>query len=290
MALWDALKGLFPQLKNLVGIENINFNIQVFSGNKKIVVNQGTARFNPDLMTPKERREFANVIKEAIEEENYFVLQKECNTILGDVISCEQLPDTIDKIAFLKGVFPDDEFQIWRAGLYLAKCFHEGKRTIVPRLKHDMVQRYGKRGGDIANICSAGYLENYLIPLYQDLERANPETAKAIFQRVCRIVVGESAFAIFVSHYHNLTNLQEEIEAKIAINSRYGIHFLNIHTIGSTNKKIVEEVLAIMANKYDVVLEQTTERTIFATITPKAKSLPPTDEKPTSPTSPTEDK
>ena len=272
MPFWDKLKGLFPELKTLVDIKIGDVNLNFFSGNKKVSANREHILLNPDLMNSKEKRDLERVILEAIEEENYIVLQKDYNTIVGKIITHEQLPDVAQKIDFLREALKPDEFPIWRSGVALAKYFNLGDKKIVPKLKQDMVKLYGKRGGNIANICSAGYVENYLFPLYQDLKTSNPdnpENVKEKFQEICNLIVEQSAFAIFVCQYHTSIKLQEEIEERLARNSSYGIHFLNIHAIGDTNIKIVEMVLEKISNKYDVEWHQKTKRTIFGTITPK---------------------
>ena len=136
---------------------------------------------------------------------------------------------------------PSEDIKIWRASLYLAKCFSEGKKGQTAKLKEDIMLRFGEKGRNIANLCSAGYLDTYLRPLSEAIKN-NEESEEAVKKRFLEIysmIITSEPFTLFVNKRMSSETIKGEIENK----RKYGHKFLNVHGIGKENKKNIKEVV-----------------------------------------------
>ena len=119
------------------------------------------------------------------------------------------------------------------ASLFLRKKFLENQE--VRHLKQDIRIRFGDRGNHIANLCTAGYFENFFMPLYN--------SSKEDFEKIYEVVVSKSAMAIFVHNQMNDTEIVKKITERLEISKKYGLKFLYIHGIGERNIATIRRCL-----------------------------------------------
>ena len=241
----DKLRNLFPELKSFIKIDSIvNIKITRHDHSKKVEYSDQSKQitFNPKQFSPKEKELFKSAIDSALDE-NYTLLEDQSNALIEDFRIKDGSSDSRKTLEFLRDKIPAEDFPIWRAALYLAACVAEGEK--VADLKADIITRYGTRGRNIANLCSAGYLEDWLIPAYKVFKENSENESSAIdkFQILYRIIVEEVSFSVFVSYWMKSEEIKKLIQNKMETNLNYGVKFVNIHGIGKRNVKIIRAII-----------------------------------------------
>ncbi|MEE8403261.1 MAG: hypothetical protein V3R93_05875 [Candidatus Hydrothermarchaeaceae archaeon] len=120
---------------------------------------------------------------------------------------------------------------------------------IIYKLKGDIIKKHGKRGLNISNLCSAGYFETMIRPLYEEMKK-DPDFSNEKFMEKYDIIINEEAFAIFVSGSMSVDNVKNAIQQKIERNLKYGVKFVNIHGIGKGNVEKIREALSYIEGIY----------------------------------------
>ena len=238
--LKDLIKVHLPQLKSLV---NFNININCNNSNETVEYSQKLNRVdvNIEKLSVKERAVFAEVLHEA-KEDDKILLENKSAELVEDFNEKDRSQGAQDTISFLKEVAPAEDIVIWRAALYIRQKFEERKDIV--ELKSDLVAKYGEKGRNISNLCSARYIEDLLKPNYEFIiENVAEDVRKEHVKRLYGLVVNELAITIFVHFGMKEDVIKREIEAKIDQNLKYGIKFLNIHGIGKRNVQKIKETI-----------------------------------------------
>lgn len=180
---------------------------------------------NFDRLPPEKQAELSEVFNDALEEGEE-IYETETKMLLEDLYSYQKSKDGDNKILdFFRDIISKDDFEALEASLYLRSRFSEHRE--VGQLKGDIKSRFGDRGKNIANLCTAGYFENFLMPLYN--------SSKENFLSVYDVVVSKSAMAIFVCSNMEKAGITSELSSKIELSKRYGLPFIHIHGIGQRN-------------------------------------------------------
>lgn len=268
------LKGLFGfkiDLRHFITINNNHIHItnspSEKSSYKKVSGDFGNKLIlNVAGLTDKQRRVLRNTLKVALGANVQGLLKQEALNLIEDIRASKvgQKFDEIYKI--LKTIMPSSDIPILKSCLYLQEKFEEGgKEEFVAKLKRDIVERFGDRGAKIANLCSAKYFDNFIVPLFTDLKDSHaPQQLTAIYN----LIIEQSVFAVFVSSMVRGDKLKKKIIEKIESNRRYGIKFVNVHGIGKENvTKIIKILDSIKTeNPGSKINVSTGERTINARI------------------------
>ena len=175
------------------------------------------------------------ILKENIQGGNKF-LEVKSSSLLKDLLDFQKNKGDDQKVLdFFEKIIPKEDFEVLEASLYLRRKFKEKKD--VKQIKQDIKERFGDRGRNIANLCTEGYFENFLIPLFN--------SSRKDFDNIYDVVVSRSPLAIFVHSQMNDEEIAREIKNKLIISKKYGLKFLHIHGIGEYNirsiKRCVEE-------------------------------------------------
>lgn len=142
---------------------------------------------------------------------------------------------------FIPIILPKD-IPLLHACLFLRARFHSG--VSVEGLKTQIVHVYGPRGGHFANLCSAGYLEEWFWPLYEALCSVYaPATAKARFQELYNDIVTDLPWTEFVFAAASAATITTHICTKMKRNIQNGVNYLNVHGLGKRNVKKVLSIL-----------------------------------------------
>lgn len=260
----DKLQSFVPQFKIKIDLRNfINFKIIIINNNAKPFLESKAADkelcINLDPLTSEERKE---VLEIAVLNDEHPLLQKESQELLEDFRAVDSAERNQRIINTLKDHIPLTDIPILRAALFLRSKF-EAKEN-VQGLKDDIMVRYGDRGRKIANICSAGYFENEIIPLLEEMRSAGG-SLKEDFLRIYETFIFESGYAVFVSGTMAKEKIKTAIHEKIKTNLKYGLKHINIHGISKeTIKRIRVAADELLAEYND--LEKTTDNIIGNTI------------------------
>ncbi len=235
MSLGDVLKGLFKDNK-LVFSPKIHLSINIGSGNnngKKVVYDQRKqlADIDVSLLTPQEQVKFQRSLKSELTTETP-ILDKVYKATADDYKEKIDSPENQDILAFFTPILPPEDLTILRAALYLRVMFKQ--HSDVSDLKIQLMNRYGVRAKNITNLCSAGYFESWIRPLYEEMQK-RPGFTKEKFLQIYDEVVIHSPFALFVNRTMSESEIAQQILEKIEQMKKYGIKVLNVHGIGHTN-------------------------------------------------------
>ena len=137
----------------------------------------------------------------------------------------------------------------WRSGSFLSWRKQErASKDDIAKLKGEITWKYGKRGRNISDLCSAGYFETLIKTIFEEKERSG-YTEQEIFDTY-NLIVEEGTLTVFVSTGMSPEQVRREIEGKIKRNKHYGLHLLYIHGIGRTNIETINMVIYDLKENY----------------------------------------
>lgn len=214
---------------------NIDKSVHVDAKNSHVSV-------NPSLLNGKQRAGLRQAIAtEGLDEAGAIIDVSAIPTL--DLIRSE-LPAIQKMSQMFVPLIPPQDVPLLQACLYLRQRFKLGER--IDDLKGQIVQVYGQRGRNLANLCSANYLEDWFIPLYEALCAAYPDDpakAKSQFLSVYNSVLLEQPWTEFVSQRTTGDKLVAGVADKMNRNLKNGVRFLNLHGLGPKNVAKILEAL-----------------------------------------------
>lgn len=245
--------GWLEKLKEFVKVE-IKINAPLIDNSKKaLIVNDSSKKSsdNRQVISPAtysdekqelvlnfaglselQKQKLKLVLQDYLDEDNK-LLQTETDTLLEKLYQYSK--ENIDKqvLEFFRPIIPFKDSEALEAALYLRSAFK--KHDDVSKLKEDIRDSFGIRGSNIANLCTAGYFEEFLMPLYN--------ASKERFEELYNVIVQNAVLAVFVHQAMKPSDIPIEIEQKIKISRKYGISFIHIHGIGERNVKKIKECI-----------------------------------------------
>ena len=129
-------------------------------------------------------------------------------------------------LQFFTDVMPKGDYDALKMALYLRDQNAKGRDISVYR--KDIRDRFGERGTNISNLCSAGYFDSEFQKLYN-------EVSKEEFKEYYEIAVGKKARALFVNVHMDEDQIQQEFEVMLAKAIKYHMSEFRIHGKGKTN-------------------------------------------------------
>jgi hypothetical protein len=235
--------GWLDKLKALINIElnapliNVTKSSDNSNVGKEYMLDEETGELKIifDNLPEDKQKKLKLILKENVEEGNK-LLEDKSSSLLKDLIEFQKTNGEDKKVLdFFQNIIPMEDLEALESSLYLRKKFIQ--RQDVKNLKEDIRTRFGDRGNNIANLCTAGYFENFLMPLFNSSQKD--------FKRIYDVVVSKSAMAVFVHSQMSDIKIAQDIKMKLEISKKYGIKFLHIHGIGDRNirtiKKCVED-------------------------------------------------
>ncbi len=150
---------------------------------------------------------------------------------------------------FVTKSLPLKDQALWKAGLLLRQYFKSGENELVVQIKNDMVQTDQIRGKNIANLCTAGYLESEIIPMHEkltDLERSED------FTKFYEALVTQTPTSVFVGVIHNEKSLRVELLNKIEYAKKYSAPYIKVHALGRHNVELAIKILKEVREKSEI--------------------------------------
>lgn len=145
-----------------------------------------------------------------------------------------------DILKFFGDILPPNDVEVLRIAFFLKERGNRGEN--IEMYKEDVIVKYGDRGRNILNLYSAGYFEDIFRPLYKTLDA---EGKNYMFTKFYQKIVTRLPFVIFV----NQRITAEELLSRIKNRFKYGMPFVNVHGIGSKNKKTIRSALEKLENE-----------------------------------------
>lgn len=144
---------------------------------------------------------------------------------------------------------PVGDLVILKASLYLKSVLNKGGETIS--IKNDIAKRFGARGRNISNLCSANYFNTVIKTVYESMAEAE-DFKKEMFWKEYNFIVDIYPFAVFVNIGMGEKEIKKTILEKIKWNKKYDHHELNIHGIGKININKITNVLKEIEKEFDI--------------------------------------
>ncbi|MBI5635718.1 hypothetical protein HY993_02025 [Candidatus Micrarchaeota archaeon] len=234
-------------LETLKGIFNVEINSPIlqisFVNNSN---NKNEVKGNPYFFDKASKKLYLNLdklpvsqhpkLKESIKgylEEGNTLLQTETAELLQKLYNYNKETTNKQILEFFKPNIPVQDYDALEASLYLRDTFR--RREDVQKLKLDIREIFGNRGNNICNLCTAGYFEKFLVPLFN--------SSKERFNELYEIIVGKAVLAVFVHQSMGDEEITSQIKNKLEISRKYGIKFIHIHGIGEQNIRKIKECL-----------------------------------------------
>lgn len=199
-------------------------------------------------MSSRQQKKFLSVLPSQLKQE-IPLLETEFHQTAAKFGNFASQPEYKDLIEYFIDKLPGEDILILKASLYLKWVLSQNMKT--DRLKQDIVERYGVRGKNISNLCSAGYFETVIKVLYEEMKR-DPGFTMEKFLRVYEEIIIHYPFAVFIHRHMNAKAVETLIKKKVEDMEKYGIFTLNIHGIGKSNvkriKKAIRELKGIVAS------------------------------------------
>ena len=192
----------------------------------------------------KEPEEYAKLVRETQEQfkkrEIQFVDDEASQDVrgLGEVASLENN----SSISYLAEIVPEDDLMCMITGLYVRHLNDAGNTEAAKRIRDRAAQR-SQRVRNIINLTSAGFLEEYVVPIL----KADAENATTRYSEI----VEEMPEMVFVSSSTTVPRAMELIEKKIRNKEKYEwkIEFISVNGLNQCIEKI-EEIREEVNKKY----------------------------------------
>lgn len=248
LPIFEKLKALIERKINIQGNTLINkqtYNINIINNSKeenaiKYIENQDIYSINLAKLNKEEIETIKELCKEQVQN-NKLLLEKKSSDLLNELYTFKKTKNST--LEFFHGIIPPNDFIALKASIFIRDKFKTGDQ--INELKRDIIYRFGDRGKNICNLCSAGYFEGFLMPLYN----ADMSTEKNIFKKIYDDLISECMLAIFVYFGMEPKDIPHEIEEKIKISKKYGFKFIHIHGIGQKNINTIKKFIENNKNK-----------------------------------------
>lgn len=261
--LWEKLKAIginipkaiginIPKLSKITGVDlsklssinGIRFSSLIsIDRSVKVKIENSTVVIDPQALSRRERHEVILLLQKHVLPEAGAILHE--NTLPTVNAALEALPDLQEIASKLIPIIPPEDIPLLYACLFLRRKFQENMP--VDTQKGEIVRVYGNRGRHFSNLCSAGYLETWFLPLYEELQRSfpdDPARARAIFRKFYANILKDLPWTEFVSTWAAPKKVTQHIVGKMKRNIELGVRYLNIHALGASNVKKVVRLLA----------------------------------------------
>jgi hypothetical protein len=253
MSLLEVIKGFLggdgPKLKAISHLrlsKLINVNIKI---DRSVHIHgpasAATVTVDPERLDAKKHKALQQALRDDGLPEAGAILEEKSTPQIDQILKA--LPSHEDIAKKLTPIIPAADHSLLLACLFMRRRMQAGEP--VEEQKAEIGRIYGTRGRNFSNLCSAGYLETWCFPLYEELLKANPgqpEVAKAQFQAHYNQTLVDLPWTEFVSSHQSADQITEHVVGKMRRNILNGIRHFDIHAFGSGNvSKAIKSIPAI---------------------------------------------
>lgn len=191
----------------------------------------GAIEVNVAHATPEQLAAAKELLRLALEKEGNTFIEAQAEQTVEDIKRLEGDAANRRILEALRDHITPEDFLALRSGLFVRDRFV--KKMSVIELKEQILRTFGPRGTKIADICSAGHIDEIVEELQN--AKAQGRFSPEKFRQAFNLFVEESAFAIFVKPTDSPVRFDRMLREKILRNSSYGIYRVYIHGIGVEN-------------------------------------------------------
>jgi len=261
--LWNIIKTVLPgggpkfdfsHAKNCIVVYNPQSSSPVTVSGDILALN--SAHFQ------KMTQELSPIFREILAQPDECVMEKTALSTIEDIQTHENKAAVKQEIEYFRGILPTMDLTILRACFYLKKVNDENTRQRdVAQLKSQIVRNYGKRGANMANLCTANYFETWIIPLYKEIATTTADKMNAAgkFREIFNTIIEELPRTVFVSQTMSSADLQKQAIYKLEKIKSYGTAFLSIHALGKANVNKVRSVLPVIEQQFPDIAKNISE-------------------------------
>jgi hypothetical protein len=240
MKILEILKNIGIHIPKLREITAVKFSSLIHI-DRSVHIEGSTVIIDPNGLSGKQKRGLKNVLPELLDESGAIVDESSVPTVDAVLSELHQIHEAVKK---LTPIIPPADIPLLNACVFLRIRFD--KNECVEGLKGQIMTVYGTRGGNFANLCSAGYLETWFLPMYNELVRSNPgdpSEAKARFIVIYNTILNELPWTEFVGFKVSAETVKKHILEKMTRNIENGVRYMNIHSLGEKN---VDKIMGIL--------------------------------------------
>ena len=252
MSFWDKIKDLkgllidvdvsLPKLEKVCLVDNSkNHKYQIKVSGKNLVIE------NPQLLDKKTRAIVEDIIIQNYKEKEEILIDSAEKTIYSakNEISTDSNKEIL---SFFSGRISSKDYSLIGACLYLRLLFKQGDSIKCSEIKHQITTNHGKKGSNLSNLCTAGYLESNIIATLKEMDKPD-RLSNERFQSLFDELVLNFPLAVFVNGEMSKENAVSMVVNQITINRENGIAELAIHGINSRNIKLVRSIVLELKEK-----------------------------------------
>lgn len=183
-------------------------------------------------LSVKEKRKLQRAIREEVGDDSAMLIKQAKFDLISRLYKYNNKSDN-KILSFFQNVLSRPDWLVLRDSLFLRNEFKNDRSIAL--LKQDIISRYGERGNLISNLCTAGYFEETMIPLYNHSQEE--------FHKYYDIAVNRGITALFVNSHMSVEKIKSEIKGRLTSAKAYGLSDFHIHGIGKTNIAKIKQVL-----------------------------------------------
>lgn len=250
MVWLEKLKSLFN-----IDINSPLISVNIHSNNNSVREDflydreKGSLEIYLEKLRLGKREEVDRLIEEYYREKE-ILLEKNSSKLLHKLYRYNRENKGNQTLNFFKLLIPKEDFEALEVSMYLRDVYSRGEE--IARLKQDITRRFGDRGNNISNLCTAGYFEEFLMPLYN--------SSKERFEELYEFVISKSVVAVFVHSGMKQDQIPSEISNRLQISVRYGLKFIHIHGIGKHNISVIKRSLEEQQNFFEFFQKEVYEK------------------------------
>lgn len=136
-----------------------------------------------------------------------------------------------DLLSFFGGKLTNADYEALKMACFIRNEMLNNRN--IYEYKKDIRVRFGDRGANISNLCSAGYFEKEFIPLYNTLSHSE-------FSEYYELAVGKKARALFVHANMGEFQIEEEFNKMIDKAQKYHMTDFRVHGLGENNVNAIK--------------------------------------------------
>ena len=243
---FKKLKAVGFDLSGLRDIKFLNFSIHI-DRSIHVDLSNASVTINPDRLKGKQKRALKDALRESGLDEAGAILCDRIAPVVDEVRAV--LPGMEPTVQYFQNLIPPTDIPLLRACLVL-RAKHLNMLP-VDNEKAQIIQSFGPRGGHLANLCSAGYLEDWFKPFHEQLIKDHPGDSalvKDLFLSHYQTILSDLPWTMFVSRALR-AKIPDIVAEKMSRNLNSGIRHLNIHGLGSDN---VKRIVAAITKVHDM--------------------------------------
>lgn len=150
-------------------------------------------------------------------------------------------------LKFFKGKLKEEDFDALRTSVYIKNKSDSGEN--IDSLLAQLRRRHGYRGSNICNLYCEGYFDTLIKQFYNLLES---KSLQDNFLEEFDDFVTNLPITYFVNQHKTQEVMNEELNSKISRAKKYGVVKINVHGIGSDNKKKIDKFIEEIRERKDI--------------------------------------